>query len=443
MWWNDCWQTLTGAARRRRRYAPPAQRCVPRLETLEDRSVPSAGYAFATLPQPPSTGTVPVQGAFGINAAGDIAGEYLDANFVSHGYLYSHGQYTTLDDPLAGTAPGQGTFAGGVNARGDVVGQYVDTNSVQHGFVLSDGGYTTLDDPNAGTGPYQGTFALHNNDSGQIVGGYVDANGGLHGFLFSGGQYTTLDDPLAGPGGGTEAYGINNAGQIVGRFSNADGSVSGGFLLSHGQYTTLDVPNGLYTTASGINDRGQIVGLYYDASFNGHGFVLTNGQYTTVDDPDAANTPFGYISLAFGINDRGQVVGEFYDANAVPHSFVATPAPGNSAGSAGGAADHASLVAVAAPAPVAHPGAPLSGEASWKGPAVDALFTDLARASQTAGSATYGDTASSHTAGQAPPSLPRATDRVAPPAVVVPGDLTAALSRRAHHALADDGGTDY
>ena len=64
----------------------------------------------------------------------------------------------------------------------------------------------------------------------------------------------------------------------------------------------------------------------------------------------AANTPeFGSVSFAFGINDRGQVAGEYYDANAVPHSYVATPAPGNSAaaasGSAGGVADHASLVA--------------------------------------------------------------------------------------------------
>ncbi len=164
------------------------------------------------------------------------------------------------------------------------------------------------------------------------MGAYVDASGAEHGFLFSGGRYTTLDDPLAGSGGFTAAYGLNNAGQIVGAFSNADGSVSGGFLLSHGQYTTLNDPSGLYTTATGINDRGQVVGFYYDASFNGHGFVYSNGQYTTVDDPEAANTQeFGYNSLAFGINNRGQIAGEYYDANAVAHSFVATPAPGNSA----------------------------------------------------------------------------------------------------------------
>ena len=351
MWWNNCWQSLTRVARRQRRYAPSARRCVPRLEALEDRSVPSAGYTFATLPQPPSTGPVSLQGAFGINASGDIVGEYWDANFVDHGYLYSHGQYTTLDDPQAGAGPFQGTSAMGINARGDIVGTYFDANSVEHGFVLSGGHYTTLDDPNAAPATFGGTFVFHNNDRGDIVGAYIDAKGTEHGFLFSNGRYTTLDATLAGPGGNTAAYGINNAGQIVGFFSKADGSVLGGFLLSNGQYTTLDVPGAVLTLPTGINDRGQVVGLYYDASFNGHGFMDSNGQFTTVDDPDTANTQqFGYNSYAFGINDRGQVVGEFYDANAVAHSFVATPAPGNSASAAsrpaGGAADHTSLIAV-------------------------------------------------------------------------------------------------
>jgi probable HAF family extracellular repeat protein len=324
---------------------------VPRLEALEDRSVPSAGYTFATLPQPSGTGTLPLQGAFGINSAGDIVGEYWDANFVSHGYLYSHGQYRTLDDPQAGTAPFQGTSAMGINARGDIVGTYYDANSVGHGFVLSGGKYTTLDDPNAAPAVFGGTLVFHNNDRGDIVGAYIDASGTEHGFVFSNGRYSTLDATLAGPGGNTAAYGINNAGQIVGFFSTADGSVLGGFLLSNCGYTALNVPDGIYILPTGINDRGQVVGTYYDSSFNAHGFLYSNGQYTTVDDPDEANTPdFGSASYAYGINDQGQVVGEFYDASAVAYSYVATPAPGNSAaaasGRAGRAADHASLVAL-------------------------------------------------------------------------------------------------
>ena len=38
-------------------------------------------------------------------------------------------------------------------------------------------------------------------------------------------------------------------------------------------FTTIDVPNSVTTNAFGINNRGQIVGLYVDASGATHGFV--------------------------------------------------------------------------------------------------------------------------------------------------------------------------
>src|SRR5215471_18452380 len=40
-----------------------------------------------------------------------------------------------------------------------------------------------------------------------------------HGFLYSNGNYTTLNDPFATTN--TTAFGINDAGQIVGFYSNA------------------------------------------------------------------------------------------------------------------------------------------------------------------------------------------------------------------------------
>jgi probable HAF family extracellular repeat protein len=103
---------------------------------------------------------------------------------------------------------------------------------------------------------------------GQIVGHYSDASGHGHGFLLSGGTYITLDDPL---GTDTFAKGINNAGQIVGYYSNASGTH--GFVYSGGFYTTLDDPSATVNTtlAWGINDAGQVVGEYFGGSF--HGFL--------------------------------------------------------------------------------------------------------------------------------------------------------------------------
>jgi len=92
--------------------------------------------------------------------------------------------------------------------------------------------------------------------------------GALHGFLRSSGpiftSYTTLDDPSATLV--TQPFGINNAGQIVGDYTNPINN-SHGFLYSGGTYTTLDDPSAtMGTGALGINASGQIVGYYVNAS---------------------------------------------------------------------------------------------------------------------------------------------------------------------------------
>jgi probable HAF family extracellular repeat protein len=202
--------------------------------------------------------------------------------------------YTTLDDP---SAIGANTFAYGINDAGQIVGLYGGSDGYIHGFLYSGGIYTTLNDPSA----TKGTFARGINAAGQIV-GYYNNNTGTHGFLLSGGMYPTLDDPLGF--GFTEAFGINASGQIVGFYTMflGDGKPHG-FLLSGGLYATLDDPLGTNGTfAQGINDAGQIVGSYRDASSKSHGFLYNpNGRtYTTLDDPLATNG-----TLAYGINDAG------------------------------------------------------------------------------------------------------------------------------------------
>jgi len=214
----------------------------------------------------------------------------------------------------------QGTGAFGINALGQIVGEFVDANNVQHGFLFSGGRFTTLDDPNAGTGPFLFDQAVSINAGGQIVGAYTDANGTTHGYLLSGGQYSNVDDPN---GVTNFALGINASGLILGNYTDASG-VSHGFLLSHGQYTTFDDPNGVSTLAGGINNSGRVVGTYLDANNVFHAFLLSGGQYTTLDDPNAGTGAF-QGTLAYGINDAGKIVGFYYDANNVVHGFLATP----------------------------------------------------------------------------------------------------------------------
>src|SRR5437660_10187543 len=84
--------------------------------------------------------------------------------------------YTTLDDPSANN----NTQAFGINASGQIVGQYIDASNHTHGFLYSNGTYTTLDDPSASATSLTVAFGI--NDLSQIVGGYTNAHGN-HFFL--------------------------------------------------------------------------------------------------------------------------------------------------------------------------------------------------------------------------------------------------------------------
>lgn len=307
----------------------------PRLEALEERTVPS--YLFSSIDDP-NAGTMGGQGtgAFGINERGQIVGQYSDSNFEFHGFLLSGGQFTTIDDPNADPFSSQGAL--GINTGGEIVGFYTDANFVNHGYLLFRGQYTTLDDPNAGSfpggNPQQGTVAAGINELGQIVGYYFDNIGNAHGFLLIGGQYITLNDPNAGTQSvqGTFPLGINAFGQIVGEYVDAQFHMHG-FLLFGGLYTTLDEPNAVFgTAAEGINELGQIVGFYAD-DVTVHGFLRFGGQYTTLDEPNAG--VFGGTQ-AGAINDSGQIVGFYIDDNFVEHGFLAIPGSGGPAAAPGG-----------------------------------------------------------------------------------------------------------
>jgi len=142
--------------------------------------------------------------------------------------------------------------------------------------------YTTIDDPlDIGrTEP----IGIAINNMGQIVGNYVDIKNGVeagNGFLYSNGTYTTIDDPLAF--NSTNAFGINDVGQIVGAYDGAGNNNSHGFLYSNGTYTTLDVqttlgaPSTHFTIPGDINNADQIVGSYSDAS-GFHGFLYDTSR---------------------------------------------------------------------------------------------------------------------------------------------------------------------
>src|SRR5205823_5520934 len=100
----------------------------------------------------------------------------------------------------AGTSAGQGTIAGNINRSGEIAGFYVDASGVNHGFVrASNGTLLTFDAPGAGSSGGQGTFIPFGcclNDNGEIAGFYTDASRVNHGFVRApGGAFATFEAP--------------------------------------------------------------------------------------------------------------------------------------------------------------------------------------------------------------------------------------------------------
>jgi probable HAF family extracellular repeat protein len=133
-----------------------------------------SGGSYTTLDD--SSGAAGSTLAHGINASGQIVGEYVDSGGTSHGFLYSGGTYTTLTNPFAINGDPNhtnGTVALGINDAGQIVGYYYGSpaqpgaSPPRHGFIYSGGIYTTIDDPSAN---FLGTSVTGINNLGQIVG---------------------------------------------------------------------------------------------------------------------------------------------------------------------------------------------------------------------------------------------------------------------------------
>ncbi len=215
-----------------------------------------------------------------------------------------------------------------------------------HGLVQPQS-LTVIDVPGATT-----TNAFAINDAGVVVGRYLSA-GRTHGFIRSAtGEFSTVDFPGAGF---TVAGAINNQGQIVGWYTlPATPALRHGFLLRDGEFHTFDPPGSTFTNALGINDDGDIVGRFCTKSVcqepgkgDFHGFLLRHGEFSSLDVPGSIETN------GWKTNNRGQVLGGFGSAAGWVHMFIrsnggltifALPNGGNLSEDNGGINDQGDIV---------------------------------------------------------------------------------------------------
>jgi probable HAF family extracellular repeat protein len=236
---------------------------------------------------PGSTGTK----GYALNDAGEAAGVSNTPSATAT--MFSAGKATSIS-----TLGGSVSVANAINGSGEIVGWNSfasNPNFDPQAFLYSNGNMLNIN--SASLFP-SGTEAYGINNAGEVVGtGYLSPSN-FHAFLYTGGKMTDI-----GPPGSLQAsaVSINNSGQIVGSYYLTSGG-AGEFLYSNGKVTTLPVPVGATSVnALAINDNGEIVGEIIPS---GHAARYANGAWT-----DLGAITGALSNVGLGINLSGQVVG--------------------------------------------------------------------------------------------------------------------------------------
>jgi hypothetical protein len=261
-----------------------------------------------------ATKTATETDTYGVNAAGAIAGDYIDSAGVQHGMILAGKKLTTVDNK---SCSANTISFYGINSAGTVVGWCVSTKTgLDMGFQYAKGKFTAVSFPKS-----SGTQATGINDTGEIVGLYLDSSGLSHGFSKIGTKYAGID--IKGDSN-TVAWGVNNKGQITVYATNSAGDFDS-FLNTGTKFKNIDNPSakgGLGTIVHTPNNKGDIDGTYYDSASAERGWLLHGGKYYDVADPNGPT-----ISRADGLNDKLEIVGRYTPSAGGNVGFKATTKP--------------------------------------------------------------------------------------------------------------------
>ena len=210
--------------------------------------------------------------AYAINNAGLVVGTTCCSS-GSGAFLYSNGDVQNL-----GALPGGSVSAAyAINSQGQAAGYSSSSTQPDQAVLFSNGEVQDLGI--SSTLGYRYSMARGINKKGQVVGLMFDENEGLgsyHAFLYSKGKPQDLNTAKFPTGA---AYGINNAGLVVGQATTVSGKTVA-ILYSNGELLDLNtlispIPGLVLDGAWGINNVGEIVssGKYENSSAE-HAFLL-------------------------------------------------------------------------------------------------------------------------------------------------------------------------
>jgi probable HAF family extracellular repeat protein len=224
----------------------------------------------------------------------------------------AQGSYVVQD---LGALPGDSSsVAWAINANGDVVGWSTGPTGTRAVVYTKLGSMVEL--PGLPNRPR--TLARDINDAGIVVG---SANAGGtdlgHAVLWS--PASVQDLGTLGTGLYSEAWGVNNLGQVVGwSFTNGGSGLTGvhGFLYSKATGLVDLTPTSDNGYALDINDASQVTG--YKTAFGGyHAFRWQEGTFV-----DLGVLPGFAHSFGWALNAAGQVTGNSTSASGNSERFV-------------------------------------------------------------------------------------------------------------------------
>lgn len=219
----------------------------------------------------------------------------------------------TYEVSLVGSLGGPSINPNGINNNGQVVGIALTPDNRANAYISSNGTAASLQP--AGNANIVDSSAAAVNDAGVVAGEVSYQGGPTHAVSFANGQVQDL-----GTLGGRDsfAYGINNAGQVVGSAYLAGDNATHAFLSAGNGLQDLGTLGGSYSEARDVNNFGLVTGYAYITGDTGYdAFVYSGGSMHSL------GTLGGNYSEGYAINDAGQVAGYSYLAgDVVSHAVL-------------------------------------------------------------------------------------------------------------------------
>jgi probable HAF family extracellular repeat protein len=251
-----------------------------------------------------------------INSIGQLAG----INVIGSSYraLIYGGSWTNL-----GTLGGTDSYAAGINSSARVVGYSLNASALDHAFLWTPGGTGgvpgNVQMKDLGTLGGNSSEAYAINQAGQIT-GYAQNGQNDRAFLYSGGVMTDIGARLGSSLPNSYGYGINDSAHVTGTAYNSSFSVAHAFFYNG--TTAVDIGSlGQGANGLAINNNDQITGYSTTSAGVDHALRYASGVLTDL------KTLGGDYSYGNGINNSNVIVGgSFTDAgkNLIYHAFIAS-----------------------------------------------------------------------------------------------------------------------